>query len=70
MNEMLERVAAAIDEEIRNDDCREYVARAAIAAMREPTPGMIAELRKLEPFFRDADRIWTALIDMALNSDE
>lgn len=69
---MIERVARAIcKQEYGSEDAgwdnQIPAARAAISAMREPTPAMLAELKGLDPFFRGAGKLWTALIDLELS---
>ena len=77
MSETVERVAKAL--EISGVDWQELfglggdpfpnIARIAIAAMREPTPGMIEAGRSILVGFLPGDtpeRIWRAMIDAAL----
>lgn len=73
MSEMIERVARAIAEKtvlrlgvMHDEEGYEILARAAIAAMREPTAAMsdATEWRNLPT--TDTTRIWVAMIDAAL----
>ncbi len=84
MREMVERVAKAMAESGRIDDGErasettddgwERLARAAIAAMREPTPAMIeAAIKTWDQYAAghrllgsDVEDIWQAMIDKAL----
>lgn len=79
MNDMIERVAQAIDTlgniDLANYQHREMVARAAIAAIREPTQDMILpgynalmdwDARTGEDY--GIAEIWRAMIDAALAS--
>jgi hypothetical protein len=65
-NEMIERVTKAIRDSFNSNDIDCYpIAKAAIAAMREPTVNMIYELAKTEKGF---DRkTYEAMIDAALD---
>ena len=80
MNELVERVEEAIVElhyKSRLDDgveptCRE-IARAAIAAMREPTEAMrdagyMSAIQYCDADANDAGLIWQAMIDEALGA--
>ena len=72
MSQMVERVRVAIASSAR--DCGvscsgwEPVARAAIAAMREPTASMNAEgdAKMDHPLDYDACDVWEAMVDAAL----
>ena len=84
MSEMIERVAKAI----ALDDCQTWneldavnrgmflsFARAAIAAMREPTEAMleagtitVSKTGVISISTQDAARIWRAMVDAALHS--
>lgn len=82
---MVRRVAKALREDLRtqaaNDslvlDC-EALARAAIEAMREPTPEMLQALAKRysyhntgdEPYDGEARDYWQAMITAALGKQE
>ena len=67
MTDMIERVADAIQHQMGSDDnMPEDFARAAIAAMREPTPEMIFTGDAFEPDGISAEAIWVAMIDAAL----
>jgi hypothetical protein len=61
--EMIDRVGGAIQDAIRTRGSYEHLARAAIAAMREPTEAMLAE-GPGEPYM-DA-HVWARMIDAAL----
>lgn len=69
MSEMVERVAKAIEDADIENGC-DYIgmARAAIAAMREPTSGMISASAKcnIEPEMMLHKQRWKAMIDEAL----
>lgn len=78
MSEMVERVAKAIEAEVdKLNDVRniqgfyEEIARAAIAAMREPTDGMVETAFSLLP---DRDpwpiAVWRAMIDESLREKD
>jgi hypothetical protein len=65
MSEMVERIAASIktkawslDLPLRDEECAD-LARAAIAAMREPTD-------TVKSLFSDGHLVWNAMIDEAL----
>lgn len=72
MNEMIERVAAAIDGASQPPGQKDYkimmenAAKAAIEAMREPTQGVL-DCRP--PFMTvvDARAMWQTMIDAALS---
>jgi hypothetical protein len=66
MTVMIERVAQAIAKEMgyRDPDTVEFAARAAIAAMREPTREMLNAQAVLSTSF--ARSVWLAMIDGAL----
>ncbi len=78
MREMVERVAKAIDDTFpvdeTDDESKKHCARAAIAAMREPTPEMIeAAINTWDRYAAghrllgaDVEEIWQAAIDKAL----
>lgn len=63
---MVERVARAIDRAMTEqmDPTPGYLARAAIAAMREPTEGMVTTGASCFPF--GIRRVWEAMIAHAL----
>ena len=78
--DMVERVAFAIakarrdaEGQVRPSQLYEHLARAAIAAMREPTPQMLDaganefRLLRVDNFEQD---VWDAMIDAALTSSE
>ena len=72
-NDMVERVAAAIKRtRLHGADAQ---ARAAIAAMREPTQAMLTPDNEFDEVRFDAHRrdddaaIWRAMIDAALSTD-
>ena len=69
MSEMENRVDNAIEEWLRGRRPEDTVGGAAIAAMREPTPEMIAAGRGILVGFLPGDvpeRIWQAMIDATL----
>lgn len=78
MSEMIERVAKAIYESaygpqanwenLGREQKSEYLkhARAAIAAMRKPTQGMLEALNRRAQCISDIDGGWCAAIDEAL----
>jgi hypothetical protein len=66
---MVERVAEALREAYREPETRPYIemARAAIAAMREPTEEMVlAGNEKASYDYGAARESWSAMIDEAL----
>lgn len=68
MSEMVERVALAIsgsDDPVNILEIHRHRARAAIAAMREPTVAMLTEAW-VAALFEDATGVWQAMIDEAL----
>lgn len=67
MSEMAMRVAKAIIEATNANDC-DYLnmAKAAIAAMREPTEGMVSAVRRAKPYDMDITESWPIAIDEAL----
>lgn len=68
-NDMVERVARAIEDRLRGKDFLSYeeAARAAIEAMREPTDAMADDgYRAIK---HGADAVWRAMIDAALNPE-
>jgi hypothetical protein len=71
MSEMVERVARAIEDECAGCDPRNFsaftnAARAAIAALREPTEAMVMA-GKDAPFCPDIPTdVWYAMIDATL----
>jgi hypothetical protein len=78
MSEMVERVAKALNEislEFQEETAELY-ARAAIEAMREPTPAMMkfgaedcgtTDLASTEDFEFHYGEVWRSMIDAALN---
>lgn len=72
MSEMVQRVEAVLREKLRL--VRDHgppptladIARAAIAAMREPTEGMVSLSRSQKPYDRDCAETWPEMIDEAL----
>jgi len=63
-NEMVERVAKAIEDKMASDDnMPEDLARAAIAVMYEPTPEMIRAGLRTRPTVMET---WHTMIDAAL----
>ncbi len=89
MSEMVERVAMAIERTHHDDDAsfeeawadhdvvrhnRLLEARAAIAAMREPTEAMITEAMIVADVWDDPDMVvafaWRAMIDEALKESD
>jgi len=70
MTDMIERVAKAInDAMIKHGDYKpDELARAAIAAMREPTEEMYQGVCALNKRWQDSNsaEIWQAMIDAAL----
>jgi hypothetical protein len=62
---MTERIARAIATAIGQDDWRPYVgaARAAVAAMREPTPDMLEAALPDSPDWGYLPDDWRAMID-------
>lgn len=73
MNEMLERVARAIDAElpmtvVLNPEELAAVARAAISAMRVPTKAMSEAVYRVSEKGLDT-RLWAVAIDAALEPD-
>jgi hypothetical protein len=69
MSDMVERVASRIQEALMDIACGEsdspvyeYIARAAIDAMREPTERMVEAAWKCQA----VEQIWPAMIDEAL----
>lgn len=63
MTEMVQRVAAAIAANVGVWPDYKEVARAAIIAMREPTPRM---LQLADPWKVSRREVWRSLIDAAL----
>jgi len=63
---MIKRVAGAIIASANRRDSDEDMARAAIAAMREPTPQML----KASGGWLDTPEIWQAMIDAALEGTD
>lgn len=68
MSEMVERVAQAIMNVPVEEKISDYYAqaRAAIAAMREPTDAMTREGNKYTDWADGADAAWEAMVDEAL----
>jgi len=73
MSEMVDRVAQAIadvwcDKPGNTEAARlfEKTARAAIAAMREPTLDMLGSGRRVHPYDCDVEESWPVMIDEAL----
>mgnify|MGYP001608313028 CR=1 FL=1 len=67
MNEMIERVAKAIRDSFNSNDIDCYpIARAAIAAMREPYKPVIDFMVICEAGAYTAEEAWQAMIDAAL----
>ena len=61
---MIERVAQALEDELPGGENYEALARAAIAALREPTEEMVlAAFPYTDPRIKE---IWQAMIDAAL----
>lgn len=62
---MIERVARALAAELNSDDWRALVdaARAAVLAMREPTPGMLDAALPDLPDYGYLPDDWRAMID-------
>ena len=70
---MIERVARALLDEDRSAFTSDYyqrMARAAIAAMREPTPAMLHAGVDFRERNARTERIWQAMIDAALNETQ
>lgn len=82
MSEMVERVVQALRDREQNlmiaahggpvefegmvEGMVEDLARAAIAAMREPSESMVQAARTSAPFDRDVTETWPLMIDAAL----
>lgn len=64
---MIERVARALAANLGGDDWRRFVdaARAAVAAMREPTPDMLDAATPGLPDWGYLEDDWRAMIDHA-----
>jgi hypothetical protein len=76
MSEMIKRIARAITDSTRDYGIsigwEERLARAAIAAMRDPTPDMVNVGVSVVNFLRaeDAKLVWQVMIDAALAEKE
>jgi hypothetical protein len=78
MSEMIERVARALCKADGVDRCiypdcgcpHEYRARAAIEALREPTPAMIEAGIQCGDGYGSQPGTWQAMIDQALKEGE
>jgi homoserine acetyltransferase len=78
MSEMIERLVATIGgslgcesaDDLLNPLALERAARAAVAAMREPTKAMLSAAADLDPMYDDGptfgDAYWRVMIDEAL----
>ena len=66
---MIERVARALAQSLGGDDWRSFetAARAAVAAMREPTPAMLDAALPELPDYGFLPDDWRAMIDHAAN---
>lgn len=65
MTSMIEKVARSIDQWIGDIGTSREMAKAAIAAMREPTPGMVQKTCSGYPL-----NVWRSMIDAALTETE
>lgn len=68
LSPMIERVARALAQSLGGDDWRTFVkaARGAVAAMREPTPGMLDAATPGLPDWGYLEDDWRAMIDHAV----